>query len=259
MIQAGFLNPESRQDLTELARDWSAAHRLARRANALVLLDDGMNYAAIAKVLLVDDDTVRTWHREYEEDGAEGLASFSYEGSACRLSAEQQDKLEAWIGETLPRRRREIGAWIERECAVEYQGRSGLIALLRRLGMEHRKPKAVSRQPDTEKQAAFIKEYGALRNCMRADEVVLFADAVHPTRAVRPAGCWAPKDTKIAVAQTSGRQHLAGRTKEYVSNALTSLSRHRLLYIRFQRHNPERRGERAFCPANSIRGRDQSR
>jgi transposase len=94
MIRPGFLDSESRQDLTELARDGSAAHRLARRANALVLLDEGMSCAAIAKVLLLDDDTIRT------------------------------------------------------------------------------------------------------------------ADAVHPTHAVRPVGCWAPKDTPIAVAQTSGRQRL---------------------------------------------------
>ena len=42
MIHGGFLDPESRKDLIELARDGSAAHRLARRANALALLDDGM-------------------------------------------------------------------------------------------------------------------------------------------------------------------------------------------------------------------------
>jgi hypothetical protein len=33
MIRSGFLDSESRKDLTELARDGSAAHRLARRAN----------------------------------------------------------------------------------------------------------------------------------------------------------------------------------------------------------------------------------
>jgi len=74
--------------------------------------------------------------------------------------------------------------------------------------MEHRKPKAVSRKLDPEKQAAFIKQYEDLQKHMQADEVVLFADAVHPTHAVRPVGCWAPKDTKVAVAQTSGRQRL---------------------------------------------------
>ena len=74
--------------------------------------------------------------------------------------------------------------------------------------MEHRKPKAVSRKLDPEKQAAFIKQYEDLQKHMQADEVVLFADAVHPTHAVRPVGCWAPKDTKVSVAQTSGRQRL---------------------------------------------------
>jgi len=67
MIRRGFLDQASRQDLTELARDGSAAHCLARRANALVLLDDGMSCEAIAKVLLLDDDTIRTWHRLYED------------------------------------------------------------------------------------------------------------------------------------------------------------------------------------------------
>ena len=208
MIRPGFLDKASRQDLIELARDGSAAHRLARRANALVLLDAGMSCAAIAKVLFLDDDTIRTWHRLYEEDGIEGLASFGYEGSACRLSEAQQDRLKAWITETLPRTTRAIGAWIEKEFGIEYQGRSGLIALLHRLGMEHRKPKAVSRKLDPDKQAAFIKAYEDLLNHLADDEAVLFGDAVHPTHAVRPVGCWAPKDTPVAVAQTSGRQRL---------------------------------------------------
>jgi hypothetical protein len=89
MIRGGFLDLQSRRDLIELARDGSAAHRLARRANALVLLDDGMSCEAVAKVLLVDDDSIRTWHRLYQEDDIDGLASFGYEGSACRLSVEQ--------------------------------------------------------------------------------------------------------------------------------------------------------------------------
>jgi transposase len=59
-----------------------------------VLLDDGMGCAAIAKVLLLDDDTIRTWYRLYEEEGIEDLTSFGHEDSACRLSDEQQDQLK---------------------------------------------------------------------------------------------------------------------------------------------------------------------
>ena len=74
--------------------------------------------------------------------------------------------------------------------------------------MEHRKPQVVSSKLDPDKQAAFIKQYDNLLNHMGDDEAVLFADAVHPTHAVRPVGCWAPKDTLVAIEQTSGRQRL---------------------------------------------------
>src|SRR6202522_1727618 len=69
MIRAGFLDPESRKDLTELTRDGSAAHRLGRRANGLALVDQALRCGEVAKVLLLADDTVRTWHRLYETDG----------------------------------------------------------------------------------------------------------------------------------------------------------------------------------------------
>jgi transposase len=208
MIRAGFLDSESRRDLIELVRDGSIAHRLARRANALVLLDDGMNCAAVAKVLFLDDDTIRTWYQLYQQDGIEGLAGFGHEGGICRLTPEQMDKLKVWISEALPRTTRQVGAWIGRECGIDYQSRSGLIALLHRLGMEHRKPKAISRKLDPAKQEAFIKAYDALLNQLSADEAVIFADAVHPTHAVRPVGCWAPKEVAIAVEQSSGRDRL---------------------------------------------------
>ena len=61
MIRPGFLGSESRRDLIELARDGSAAHRLARCANALVLLDKGMSCQSIGEVLLLDGDTIRSF------------------------------------------------------------------------------------------------------------------------------------------------------------------------------------------------------
>ena len=74
--------------------------------------------------------------------------------------------------------------------------------------MERRKPKAVSRKLDPAKQAAFVKAYEDLLH-LADDEAVLFGDAVHPTHAVRPVGCWAPKESPVAVAQASGRQRLS--------------------------------------------------
>ena len=188
MIRPGFLDRESRQDLIELARNGSAAHRLARRANALVLLDDGMSCEAIAKVLLLDDDTIRAWYRLYEKDGIEGLTNFSYEGSACQLSGEQQEKLKTWVAAALPRTTRQVGAWIENEFGVVYEGRSGLIALLHRQGLEYHKPNVIPRKLDEEKQKAFIEGYEKLLNSLGDDEAVLLrTPCIRPMRRGLPA------------------------------------------------------------------------
>ena len=208
MTDAGFLSSQDRKDLVALAKNGSAAHRLARRANALVLLDAGWTYARVAGALLVDDDTIRTWHDLFTKDGLDGLASFGVGGSACQFSAEQRQALKTWISATLPRGTRQIGAWIMAQYNIVYESRSGLIALLHRLGLEYHKPKLIPRKLDEDKQKAFIAFYENLRNSLPDNEAVLFADAVHPTHATRPAGCWAPKHSHLAIEQTSGRQRI---------------------------------------------------
>src|SRR6266568_4386238 len=81
--------------------------------------------------------------------------------------------------------------------------RSALIKLLARMDVEYRKPEVIPRKLDPARQQAFIEAYDNLLNNLGDDEAVLFADAVHPTHEVRPAGCWAPKDVKVALEQTS--------------------------------------------------------
>jgi transposase len=207
MIRGGFLDQTIRADLITLVRNGKAETRLTRRANALLLLDDGMSCQEIAKVLYLDDDTIRYWYELYSEKGLIWLADFGYKGRACELTAAQQDALKSWVAQSLPQTTTVVGEWIEKSYGVSYS-RSALIKLLRRNDMEYRKPELVPPKLDPVKQQAFIDGYEKLLNTLGDDEAVVFADAVHPTHAVRPAGCWAPKDTKIAIAGTSGRQRL---------------------------------------------------
>ena len=89
------------------------------------------------------------------------------------------------------------------------KGRSGLVALLHRLGIEYRKPTAISRKLDPgEAGGVLIKKYEGLLNQLPADEVVMVRCVVHPTHAVRLVGCWAPKEVRVAVEQSSGRDRL---------------------------------------------------
>ena len=191
-----------------LARDGSAEHRVGRRANAILLLDDGLSCERVAKVLYLDDDTVRGWRKLYDERGIAGLERFDAGGSSSRLSMVQEEALKAYVAEALPRTTRQVGAFIEREFGIVYESRAGLIALLHRLGLEYHKPEVIGRKLNTEKQQAFIAAYEKLQNSLGPDEAVLFLDAVHPTHAARPVGCWAPKEENLAIEQTSGRQRI---------------------------------------------------
>jgi transposase len=208
MDKRGFLTPDERQTLIELSRDGLAQHRLARRANALVLLDRGMSYREVAAVLLLDDASVRAWRQIFETEGVEGLAGFHFGGRQAFLSEEQQADLTAWVAASVPRSTREVGSFIERCFGIDFASRSGLIALLHRLGFVHRKPMALSSKMDPDKQRQFIAAYESLLNQLPDDEMVMFADAVHPVHGARPVGCWVRPDEALAVEQMTGRDHL---------------------------------------------------
>jgi len=238
MICRGFLNTAERKELLSLARDGSAEHRIARRANAVLLLDDGLSCERVAKVLYLDDDTVRGWCKLYDERGIAGLEQFDAGGSSSRLATAQEEALKAYVAQALPRSTREIGAFIEREFGIVYESRSGLIALLHRLGLEYHKPEVIGRKLDEEKQQAFIEGYEKLLNSLGPDEAVLFVDAVHPTHAARPVGCWAPKEEKLAIEQTTGRQRInihgaidleTGQTRMIEAETIDAASTIRLL------------------------------
>ena len=208
MTRSGFLDDERREKLIALARDGSTISRVTRRANAVVLLDAGWSASEVANAFLLDDDTIRGWRKLYEQCGVEGLTSFDTGGSSSYLSAAQEDVLKAWAGATLPCSTRLVGAWIEKELGLVYESRSGLIALLHRLGFDYHKPEVIPRKLDVDKQKTFIAGYENLLNSLPDNENIVFIDAVHPTHAARPAGCWAPKAEKLAVEQTSGRQRI---------------------------------------------------
>ena len=96
------------------------------------------------------------------------------------------------------------------------------------------------RKLDEEKQKAFIESYEKLLKSLTDNEAVDFADAVHPTHAARPAGCWAPSQEKLAIEQTSERQPInihgaidleTGQTKMIEALTIDAASTIRLLEL----------------------------
>ena len=59
MIYPGFLSRTDCLELEACVRRQCEDHGVARRANAILLLDDGKSCQEIAEYLYLDDDTVR--------------------------------------------------------------------------------------------------------------------------------------------------------------------------------------------------------
>lgn len=207
MIRANFLSPTQRAELEQIVRRPSEDHGVARRANAILLLDDGWSCVQVGKALYLDDDTVRNWHKHYLSGGLDRLTTFDWKGGLTFLNASQKAQLCDWLEAHFIRDTRPAIAWIEVEFGVQYS-HSGCLKLLHRLGFEYRKPKALPRVADEVAQKQYIDMYEELLNALPADEAVYFADAVHPEYQVRPAFGWMKKGSNTAIKTTSGRQRV---------------------------------------------------
>ncbi len=207
MIRGQFLTASERQHLLSLVRRPSGQHGPARRAHAILLLDDGLSVPEVARVLYVDDDTVYQWHQRWTSGGVGRLTDFGWKGSLPRLSAPQEIDLVKALMARVFISTSEIIALVEKRFSIAYS-RSGMIKLLARLGFEYKKPKALPRLPTVQAQQAFVAEYSRLLSRLGANDQVVFLDAVHPEYQSRPAHGWIKKGDPVAILRTAGRQRL---------------------------------------------------
>lgn len=205
--ESKFLGERERQELLKIARDGLEEHRVARRANAVLLLDKGWSYGEVAEALLLDDSTIRDWRKAYGEGGLDNLVMFDLKGGFCALTADQVEELRVWATQALPGSTAEVGAFVKARFCIDY-GRSGLIKLLARIGFVWRKPEAIPAKTDAKTQTAFIERHDNLRDHLGPDESIVYVDAVHPTHQVQYAGQWQPRDMRCAIAANSGRKRL---------------------------------------------------
>ena len=207
MIRGGFLSDKERAALKAVIRHPSEVHGVARRANAVLLLDKGWSCAAIAEALFLDDDTVREWYKHYRSGGLDELTLFDWHGGQGHLSRAQEAELTAHLAERPYRDTGAVAAHIRATYGVSYS-HSGCLKLMHRLGFEYKRPESLPGKANEAEQAAFIAAYERLLRGLEDDEAVYFADAVHPEYQSRPTHGWVKKGDKLALRRTSGRQRL---------------------------------------------------
>jgi len=69
MIHTNFLSAGSRLELEWCLRRHLKEYGIARRANAILLLNKGKSCAEIAEFLYLDDDTIRGRYKAFRQEG----------------------------------------------------------------------------------------------------------------------------------------------------------------------------------------------
>lgn len=200
------LSAEQRQILEE-AHDAERNKRQADRIKTILLRHDGYSHQKIAKILLLDDSTVRRYETEYEQGGLDLLLGDEYKGGTSSLSLLQEEKLKAHLRENLYHRAKDICAYVRQTDGVAYTT-EGMVHLLHRFGFSYKKTKQVPGKADPEKQRVFLETYGNIKQNMSANDELYFVDGSHPQHNSMPAYAWIPKGEECEIKTNTGRERI---------------------------------------------------
>ena len=202
-------NEFTAQEIAELKEKHSLCKdkRDADRIKAIYLL--GLNYsvAEVAKVLMINDETVRNYERYYKTGGISELLKNKHKGSKCPLSEAHMASLEAELDSAIYMTTQSVIEYVKKAFKVIYTP-SGMRDLLHRMGYEHKKPKLVPGNPDIQAQEEFAEQYYHFLETKPDDVELLFGDAVHPEHNTMAAYGWIKRGQTRELKTNSGRQRL---------------------------------------------------
>lgn len=179
------LTDSERQLLRQLQRTESAKRDYVK-ITTILMLDKGKDVDEVAETLGIDHTTVYRYAQSFRSLGTKDYLGDAYGGWWGRLDSVQLAHLQTELRRGFYRSAAEIAAWIQTTFSVSYHPQ-GLVKLLHRLGFSYKKTTLVAPQADADKQRAFVAELQRQVAQLPDDEVVYFADAVHPQHNTRPA------------------------------------------------------------------------
>ena len=176
----------------------------AYRINAVILLGTGWTVEQVAEALLLDEDTLSNYIKKYKEGGFSNLLKTLHQGSKPLLNQAQISQLCEELDRTTYLTTLSIRAFIEKAFGVQYS-QSGATNLLHQLGFTYKKPKLVPANADKQAQDEFIKFYLDFMEKKPTDEIVFFADGVHPQHNSLPGHGWIRKGEDRELKSNTGR------------------------------------------------------
>lgn len=197
------------EEIAELRRSHRQAKnkRDADRIKTIYSLGIGHNINQIASILMVDQETIRNYYKQYKIGGIPALLACHYTGRESLLTENQKGELEAELESTIYLTTQSVIKFVKKRFKITYR-LSGMRDLLHRMGYEYKKPKLVPGDPDIEAQEIFAEQYEAFMSKKPEDTEILFVDAVHPEHNTMAAYGWIKRGEARELKTNSGRQRL---------------------------------------------------
>jgi len=183
--------------------------RLADRIKAILSLNEGFGYSLIARILLLDEITLRRYLKKFKQKGLPGLLEMRYKGGQTKLSFAQELELKKYLEVNTKRTVKEVVNYILREYKISFS-LVGATKLLHRLGFSYKKPKIIPGKASTLAQAEFIAMYDELKKNLKVSDQIYFVDSAHPEHNTKPSSGWILKGKAHdkVIKTNSGRERL---------------------------------------------------
>lgn len=202
----GFLKHNEREQLKVLYKTAKNV-RISRKAHIILLLDKGLSYGEVAKLLFIDELTVRRNEAAYKEDGLSSITTIKFKGSIGFLSESQREELKEHLSTNIYSTSKAVCVYVQKKYLVSYTSR-GMVKLLNNLGFVYKKPQLVPGKADPEAQRAFVEKYENLKNSLGPKDKIFSMDGVHPHHNSKPAYGWILKGKTAYLKSNTGRQRI---------------------------------------------------
>jgi transposase len=126
-----FLTAQDINILTEKHYD-SAYRKQADRIKTILFLNRGFSFEETAKLLLLDDTTVRRYFKKFKKTGVDGLLKDHYHGSSSFLTTQQEQELTLHLKDHIYQTVKEVIAYVDKTYSKQYSV-EGMTHLLHRL------------------------------------------------------------------------------------------------------------------------------
>lgn len=206
-MQTVTIDPNERSQLEALARTTKDA-KTAKRILVVLALDAGYRVTAVAKLFLLDEDTVTKWRNKYLKRRlfTDWLAT-EHTGYDGKLTKAQEQELESYVEAETITDAADLLDYIKQYYSQTYTI-NGVTKLLHRLGFVYKQTTLIPGKLNEAKQSAFKKKYEKLRDNLPKDETIMFGDGVHPSHNVHATKAWVKKGQDKQVPTNTGRKRL---------------------------------------------------